>query len=82
MGNIQTMLFLGKKVYMRTDIPSYKNFESLGFTLFDIFTLKASSLEDILSFNERDNNISKTDIEFHFDDAKKKWNKVFASINK
>ena len=45
MGNITTLLGLGKKVYMRTDLSSWNVFSSIGAVVFDINDLEMKPLE-------------------------------------
>ncbi|MGC3874659.1 TDP-N-acetylfucosamine:lipid II N-acetylfucosaminyltransferase [Halomonas sp. GXIMD04776] len=46
MGNLITLLGLGKKVYMRSDITPWSMFENLGVDVFDVENLSLSTLDD------------------------------------
>lgn len=45
MGNIITLLGLGKKVYMRSDITPWSLFESIGVKIFDLDALELNPLD-------------------------------------
>lgn len=45
MGNITTLLGLGKKVYMRSDVTSWGTFEQLGVRLYDVNDIEMTRLE-------------------------------------
>lgn len=45
MGNITTLLGLGKKVYMRSDVTSWKTFEQLGVRLYDVNEIEMTRIE-------------------------------------
>jgi hypothetical protein len=47
MGNIITLLGLGKKIYIRTDITSWQFFKDIGARLFDYNKLELDSLDKI-----------------------------------
>lgn len=47
LGNILALLYLGKKVYMRTNITSYQFFLRNNAEMFDIEKIKTSDLDDI-----------------------------------
>jgi hypothetical protein len=46
MGNIITLLGLGKKVYMRSDITSWKLFKDIGIKVFDVEYMNLELLSD------------------------------------
>jgi len=52
MGNIITLLGLGKKVYMRSDITSWQLFQNIGVKVFDVENI---DLELIDEHTKRDN---------------------------
>lgn len=58
LGNINIMLHLGKKVYLRTDTPMWNYYENWGEKVFDIETLKEESLQEILMFNNKFANLN------------------------
>ncbi len=53
MGNINTMLSLGKKVYMRRDTPMWPYYESLGIMLYDVSDIPNMSFSDFCLFDEK-----------------------------
>lgn len=53
MGNTITLLGLGKKVYMRSDIASWAAFDSLGIKIYDIFKLDLNPIDDLSIYNNR-----------------------------
>ena len=46
MGNITTLLGLGKKVYIRTDITSYSYLSDLGINIYDTNNFELSKLSE------------------------------------
>ena len=55
MGNIITLLWLGKKVYMRSDITTWKLFEDIDVKVFDINDIKIDKLDSPIKKKNRQN---------------------------
>lgn len=53
MGNIDALLCMGKKIYLKTDTSMYLNYTKAGFKCYDIEMIKNSSLTDLTSFPEK-----------------------------
>lgn len=54
MGNITTLLGLGKKVYMRQDVTSYQTFKNLDILVFDVAKIDLSRIDnDASKINQR-----------------------------
>ena len=73
MGNTITLLGLGKKVYMRNDVTSWKTFEELGIQVFDVENIEISKLEKEI----KNNNMQKVKELFSESQLKHQWIKVF-----
>ena len=54
MGNITSLLSLGKKVYLRKDTTMWENYFGKGYRIFDTDSLKTESFDMVLSFSEED----------------------------
>jgi hypothetical protein len=79
MGNISAMLYLGKKVYLRSDTSMYENYSKQGFYIHDVNELDDISIEDLIKFDEKNHNIEIADSLNDMDDAVAKWRNVFES---
>jgi len=75
MGNITTLLGMGKKVYMRNDISSWGLFKTMGVNVYDIneFDIKQ------LSETEKSVNIEKIKAYFSEDELIKQWHEIVAT---
>lgn len=49
MGNITTLLGMGKKVYMRTSITSWAMFKNIGVEVYDVENIDIKPIEDIVA---------------------------------
>lgn len=58
LGNINTMLLKGKKVYMRPDISMWKYYKKLGIKIFDINELKDISYDEFKDISVYDQEIN------------------------
>ncbi|MBY8275700.1 TDP-N-acetylfucosamine:lipid II N-acetylfucosaminyltransferase [Vibrio fluvialis] len=76
-GNIIALLSLGKKVYIRSDITTYKFLLDKGFFVFDAYDL--SDLDKKLCVEKRDTNILNAKKYFNRYQLKKSWNEVYVS---
>ena len=73
MGNIITLLGMGKKVYLRKDISSWMVFESRGLKVFDVTSFR---LEDTEVF-DKENNMRLTRSAFSPAVLKEQWLEIF-----
>ncbi len=53
MGNIITLLGLGKKVYMRSNITSWKLFEEIGVKVFDVADINLEPIDKKIAEENR-----------------------------
>jgi hypothetical protein len=53
MGNITTLLGLGKKVYMRTDVTSWDTFQRMGVRVYDVASLDLGRMDAETARNNR-----------------------------
>lgn len=79
MGNINRMLLLGKKVYLATGTSMWKRYTNNGIRVFDVQSIKKSSLSDVLSFENhtKDNNRKEIERLTCTDKGIELWNKIF-----
>lgn len=79
LGNILTLLHLGKKVYLRQEITSYKSLKKLGFSLSTISSLQTDDFADLSRFskNEAKCNSSLIVKLFSRKNCVEAWRKVF-----
>lgn len=63
MGNTITLLGLGKKVYMRSDVTPWTMFDKLGIKVFDFSTLNS----ELISKDIQERNIVQIKMNFNFD---------------
>ncbi len=77
MGNIITLLGMGKKVYMRSDITSWEMFGEIGVKVFDV-----EDEIDLKPIDEktRVNNIETIKSYFSKENLIKQWNDIFTSV--
>jgi len=75
MGNIITLLGLGKKVYMRSNITPWQMFEELGVKVFDVENIELSLLDE----KTKKKNIEKIKIYFSEENLKKQLEEIFRS---
>ncbi|WP_168175734.1 TDP-N-acetylfucosamine:lipid II N-acetylfucosaminyltransferase [Nautilia sp. PV-1] len=75
MGNIITLLGLGKKVYMKSDITPWQMFNELGIKVFDVENIKLSLLDE----KTKKENIEKIKIHFSEENLKKQLEEIFRS---
>ncbi len=54
LGNLSSILWLGKKVFVRSDTTSYNYFKSEGITVFDTLNIKNLSFESLIAINPDD----------------------------
>ena len=73
MGNMTTLLGLGKKVYMRSDITPWPMFKAMGVKVFDINNFEYGVLGDI----QKSININKIKLYFSESNLASQWKKIF-----
>jgi len=73
MGNITTLLGLGKKVYMRSSTTSYTYFNDLNISVYDIKNFKLKKIEDDI----KNNNIRNVKEYFSINTLIMQWKKIF-----
>ncbi|WP_126994183.1 TDP-N-acetylfucosamine:lipid II N-acetylfucosaminyltransferase [Thermosipho globiformans] len=81
LGNILALLYLGKKVYIRSDISSWSFFNRLGIRIFDTKNILDGSEKDIFTFEEKiaKKNREKVLKEFSEERCVQLWKNVFES---
>jgi dTDP-N-acetylfucosamine:lipid II N-acetylfucosaminyltransferase len=52
LGNIKTLLYLGKKVYIRKDVTTWDYFERIGITVYDTYGMDKLSFEEFVYMEE------------------------------
>ena len=84
LGNIFCLLYLGKKVYMRTNISSYSALTNRGVHLFDIEELKIAGFHDVAHLDPKikQHNIESIRREYSIEACHKALANVFCIINK
>ncbi len=73
MGNIISLLGMGKKVYLRRDISSWVVFESRGLKIFDVTSFGLEEMEDL----DKENNMRLTQSAFSPAVLKEQWLEIF-----
>lgn len=81
LGNIFYLLDMGKKVYIRKDIPTWKLLKRLGYKIFDVEELKNETIRQIFEFSAKDRkynrSLGKRLRLQSFDKCRDMWEKVF-----
>jgi len=78
-GNILALLYLGKKVYLRSDTTTFHFLKSFGIKIFDMSELASSSFSDFIHFDKTDA-LSNSEIvhrEFSLAKCQELWSEVF-----
>lgn len=75
LGNVLSLLYLGKKVYIRRDTTPYSYLTSLGISLFDTKMINQQDFKSFTSFDENSGNQNKNILanEFSVDNYIKIW---------
>ncbi|MCB0667342.1 MAG: TDP-N-acetylfucosamine:lipid II N-acetylfucosaminyltransferase [Saprospiraceae bacterium] len=81
LGNILTLLYLGKKVYMRSQDTPFPFFKQLGLNIFDIENIAESSFQDFESFTSDQAEVNRRIITgtYGTQNLKYLWGKIFDS---
>lgn len=81
LGNIITMLALGKKVFLRSGTSMWENFKNQGYSIFAVEDISSISFKKFYSFwqNERRKNISLSENNNLTEQATKMWRIVLDS---
>jgi hypothetical protein len=80
LGNLISILWLGKKVFVRSDTTSYSYFKSEGFAVYDTIEINNISFKDFISIEAYDAIKNKTLALDVFSDKhyKELWNNLFS----
>lgn len=78
LGNVLSLLYLGKKVYLRKEVTSYIYFKNKDVKIFETGLLGQENFEELFYFNESEKqyNYSFINSEFSEDNYKKMWSEV------
>ena len=78
LGNSLSLLYLGKKIYLRKDTTSFEYFSNQNIKVFDILSIEKSSFQDFASFNKSDGHKNQEIIksEFSKENYIKKWKHI------
>jgi hypothetical protein len=81
MANINFLLTLGKKLFLRTTTSMWVKLSNQGFKLFDAAVLGNLTLEELTFFENKDqtNNILLGDTLFLPEKVRERWDTVFKS---
>ena len=82
MGNINIMLYLGKKLYLRTDVSMWDVYQERGYDIFSVETIPQMSIEEFFKFSN-EQRIQNHKIGEKYMDSKEGnicWKKVFESV--
>lgn len=79
--NIRALLYLGAKIYLRSDISTWDLLTTDGFKVFDTLNLDNETFESFIAYNqtEKENNLEKSLKFFDEDYIASLWEKVFNS---
>lgn len=77
MGNINTLLYMGKKIYLRTDTSMYLNYTKAGFKCYDVETIKIANIDELISFPEKHSNEKVADSYLTPEYIRNQWINVF-----
>lgn len=82
MGNIELLLALGKKVYLRRETTMWQSYCSKGYTIFDAAEISKLSYEQFIGFAKRDQEINENiyDATLTYQQYVQDWNNFFESI--
>lgn len=82
MGNINILLALGKKIYLRTDTPMWDKFTSDGYNIFPIENINQIKYTDFVEFTskEKEENKRISDKMGGNEIKIEKWTKIFESF--
>ncbi|UXZ54259.1 TDP-N-acetylfucosamine:lipid II N-acetylfucosaminyltransferase [Halomonas sp. 7T] len=73
LGNINLLLSMGKKIYMKKDSPNWNHYKALGFRIYDIDLF---SYKDIFNIDFEENNVSLARKCFSSDEFKRNWQDI------
>ena len=82
MGNINILLYLGKKLYLRTDVSMWDVYQERGYDIFSVETIPQMSIEEFFKFSN-EQRIQNHKIGEKYMDSKEGnicWKKVFESV--
>lgn len=79
MANIRAMLFMGKKIYLRSDVDMYDHFKNRGFKIDPVSEIDTCTFEQLKNFDSYEQNIRAADNWDQMEERKEAWGKVFES---
>lgn len=79
LGNVLSSLYLGNKVFIKSDITSVKYLENFGLKVFDTYKISEMSFDEFKKYLDdiRENNIKMAEKFYTEDLYIKKWNEIF-----
>lgn len=76
-GNIIASLYLGKKVFIRSDVTTYQSLHNTGFEIFDTLQIPAMNFQELIATYDNTNNKQKALMFFDDNNLKQLWDKIF-----
>lgn len=73
LGNIGALLYMGRKIYLRSGTSMYQNYKKLGFFCNDIEEIKNSNYEELSSFSHKKDNIELADKLYMQNRIREQW---------
>lgn len=77
MGNIMAMLFMGKKIYLRTNVSMYDSFVEHGFKIYSVSEIDTCSFDQLKYFDKYEQNVRSADEWNRREETAEAWRKVF-----
>lgn len=81
MGNIDTLLRMGKKIYLQTNTSMYQYFIKTGFKCYDIEAIRYTTIDELISFPEKLSNEKVADSYLTPEYIRNQWVKIFEYDN-
>lgn len=80
LGNIRCNFYLQNKVFIRSEVTTYKGLENKGFKIFDSNAIKNMTFDEFVSFNTQDKILNKNLVQSYFDnsDILATWQKLLS----
>jgi dTDP-N-acetylfucosamine:lipid II N-acetylfucosaminyltransferase len=81
LGNIFSLLYFGKKVYIKNDITTWDFLTSKGITVYNIYDLDKLNLEELIYIEDslKEKNRENLQKEFSIEKGIELWGKIFCS---
>lgn len=79
LGNILTLLYLGKKVYVRSDVSTWNFLNRLGIKVFDTIKILERQEKDLFSFDNQTGTKNREVVKFEFSEERcvQLWKAIF-----